>query len=75
MRRTPDPEMLAEYDFDGGERGKFAADYARGTNVILLAPDLMDVFPDSESVNDALRPIAQLIRSRQKAADASSPRP
>ena len=59
--------MLAEYEFEGGERGKFAAEYARGTNVILLEPDLMDVFPDSESVNAALRPLANLIRSRAQA--------
>lgn len=57
MSKTPDPDMLAEYDFDGGERGKFAAEYARGTNVILLEPDLMDLFPNSESVNAALRQI------------------
>jgi hypothetical protein len=68
MRRS------TEYDFDGGERGKFAADYARGTNVVLLEPDLMDVFPDSESVNAALRPIAELIRSKGKATGVSSPK-
>lgn len=59
--------MLAEYEFEGGERGKFAAEYARSNNVILLEPDLMDVFPDSESVNAALRPLASLIRSRAQA--------
>ena len=64
--------MLAEYDFEGGERGKFAAEYARGTNVILLEPDLMDVFPDSESVNAALRPLARLIRSRTQATVPST---
>ena len=47
--------------------GKFAADYARGTNVSLLDADLMDVFPDSESVNAALRTLAHLIRSRTRA--------
>ncbi|HEY3411570.1 MAG TPA: hypothetical protein VGM51_00790 [Armatimonadota bacterium] len=64
MSTTLDPDMLAEYEFEGGERGKFAADYAHGTNIIILEPELMDVFPDSESVNAALRPLANLIRSR-----------
>ncbi len=48
-------EMRAEYDFSGGVRGKYAAEYARGTNVVVLDPELAAVFPDSESVNDALR--------------------
>lgn len=72
MSKTHDPDMLAEYDFHGGERGKFAADYARGTNVIVLDPDLMDIFPDSESVNEALRPLADLIRSRTRANTVAS---
>ncbi len=48
-------EMRAEYDFSGGVRGKYAARYAPGTNVVLLDPELTAAFPDSESVNAALR--------------------
>jgi hypothetical protein len=48
-------EMRAEYDFSGGVRGKYADRYRRGTNVVLLDPELAKVFPDSKSVNDALR--------------------
>lgn len=48
-------EMRPEYDFSGGVRGKYAGNYARGTNVVLLDPELVAAFPDSESVNDALR--------------------
>jgi len=47
--------MRAEYDFSGGVRGKYAERYRRGVNVILLDPELADAFPDSKSVNDALR--------------------
>jgi hypothetical protein len=36
-------------------RGKYYDRMQEGTNIILLAPDLMDTFPDSESVNEALR--------------------
>ncbi len=53
-KRTTD-EMRAEYDFSGGVRGKYVARYRRGTNVVLLDPALAEAFPDSKSVNDALR--------------------
>lgn len=36
-------------------RGKYAERYKEGTNVVLLAPDVAAVFPDSDSVNNALR--------------------
>ena len=52
-RRTR--EMRAEYDFSGGVRGKYADRYRRGANVVLLDPELLEAFPDSKSVNDALR--------------------
>jgi hypothetical protein len=48
-------EMLPEYDFSGGVRGKYAKRYAEGTNLVLLEPDLAAAFPDSESVSRALR--------------------
>jgi hypothetical protein len=48
-------EMRPEYDFSGGVRGKYAAQYAAGTNLVRLEPDIAAVFPDSESVNAALR--------------------
>lgn len=48
-------EMRPEYDFSGGVRGKYADRYRRGVNVVLLEPQLAAAFPDSKSVNDALR--------------------
>jgi len=48
-------DMRSEYDFSGGVRGKYAAQYAAGTNIVRLEPDIAAVFPDSESVNAALR--------------------
>ena len=48
-------EMRPEYDFSGGVRGKYAASFARGTNVVVLAPDVADTFRTSKAVNDALR--------------------
>ena len=53
-----DPEMLEEYDFTDGVRGKYVGRFARGANVVVLDPDVAEVFPDSESVNQALRALA-----------------
>jgi hypothetical protein len=58
--------MQPEYDFSSGVRGKHARRYPRGTNVVLLEPDVARVFPDAASVNDSLRALAGIIR-RQKA--------
>ena len=55
-----DPEMLEEYDFSGGVRGKYAARFAEGANVVVLDPDVAEVFTDSESVNQALRALAEI---------------
>ena len=54
-RTRREPEMLGEYDFSLGVRGKYAERYARGTNLILLAPDVAEVFRTAKAVNDALR--------------------
>jgi len=53
-------EMRSHYDFSGGVRGKYAARYAEGTNVIVLAPDVAEVFPDSIAVNEALRTLVRM---------------
>ena len=52
--------MRPEYDFSGGVRGKYADQYRRGTNVVLLEPELAKAFPDSKSVNDALRSLLSI---------------
>jgi len=48
-------EMRAEYDLRGGERGKFFGEYQKGTNIVLLEPDVAKAFRNSEAVNRALR--------------------
>jgi hypothetical protein len=62
-RRTR--EMRAEYDFSGGVRGKYVDRYRRGTNVVLVDPELAEAFPDSKSVNDALRALVAIARRAQ----------
>jgi hypothetical protein len=76
---THEFDMLPHYDFRGGVRGKYARDYARSENLRILAPDLLDVFPDSESVNEALRTIVRItsaaIPQKISANTASAPKP
>ena len=62
-----DPDLLEEYDFSGGVRGKYAKRYAEGTNVVVIDPDVMEYFPDHDAVNDALRGLAAIIKKRQMA--------
>ncbi len=55
-KRKAEPDWLpAEVDFSGGKRGVTAARYARGTNLVALAPDVAAAFPSAEAVNEALR--------------------
>lgn len=65
-----DPDVLDEYDFSGGVRGKYAERYARGANVVVLDPDVARVFSDSESVNQALRALAEIIRHQSEKAQS-----
>lgn len=53
--KNRDDDMRPEYDLRGGMRGKYYERYKQGTNVVLLEPDLAEVFRDSDSVNRALR--------------------
>ena len=59
-------EMLDEYDFSQGVVGKYAKEYAEGTNIVVLDPDVAEVFPNSEAVNQVLRAIAQIIHQRSR---------
>lgn len=51
----PEDNIQAEYDFSHGKRGKYTQRYTSGSNVVVLSPDVAEVFTDSESVNRALR--------------------
>ena len=54
-KQASETAMRPEYDFSKGIRGKYLARYQRGTNVVLLEPDVARVFKDSDAVNEALR--------------------
>ncbi len=55
-----DRDMLPEYDFKSGVRGKYAKRFADGSNVVVLAADVAESFPDSDSVNEALRTLIKI---------------
>ncbi len=55
-----DPDMLDDYDFSKGVRGKYVQRFAQGSNVVVLSPDVAEMFPDSESVNNALRMLVEI---------------
>ncbi len=54
-RRGVTADMRSEYDFSGGVRGKYAKAFARGSNVVVVEPDLAAEFPSASAVNRALR--------------------
>ena len=54
-------ELRPEYDLSklaGGVRGKYYEQARARTNLVLIEPDLANVFPDTDSVNRALRLLA-----------------
>ena len=65
-------ELRDEYDLaelTGRVRGKHHEAVRAGTNLVLLEPDVAEAFPDSESVNEALRVLAKAAnRQRKKGA-------
>jgi len=62
---TPEIEgdLRPEYDLKellkGGVRGKYVERYRKGSNVVLLDPDIAAAFPDAKAVNDALRSLLE----------------
>lgn len=58
--------MRAEYDFSKGVRGKHAAKYADGTNVVVLEPDVAREFRTPEQVNETLRAVSKLFQQHRK---------
>ena len=61
-----DPDMLEEYDFSKGIQGKYAKQFAKGTNVVVIEPDVAKYFPDHDSVNQALRSLSEIIKKQKK---------
>lgn len=60
--KNDDDDLEPEYSAEliaSGQRGKYAEPYRQGTNIVVIEPALHQLFPDSESVNRALREYAR----------------
>lgn len=75
MRKTDKPkdidDLREEYDvsqMQGGVRGKYAERYKQGSNIVVLAPDVWEAFPNAEAVNDALRMLIRVAESSKRAS-------
>lgn len=63
-RRSRVAEIREEYDFSGGERGKYAKRFGKGAIMVVLDPDIADAFPTGAAVNRALRAILEAVPKR-----------
>jgi hypothetical protein len=65
-------ELRTEYNIKtllkGGTRGKYAARYRAGTNLVLLEPEVARAFPNDKAVNDALKLVIKLKQVQENAA-------
>ena len=65
MKTAKKEEMRKEYrreDLGAGIRGKYYNEFKKGTNLVLLSPDVAAAFPDENSVNDALRSLMKVAK-------------
>jgi len=67
-----DDELRPEYDMKsllkGGVRGKYAARYRTGTNLVLLEPEVARAFPNEKAVNEALKLVIKLKQVQENAS-------
>ena len=77
MRKDRSDELRSEYrreDLGRGVRGKYYEAYRKGTNLVLLRPDVAKAFPTEEAVNDALRTLMDIAHRTIGLTGASSRR-
>lgn len=77
MKKAKHEEMRKEYkreDWGKGIRGKYFEAYKKGTNLVLLSPDVAAAFPDDASVNDALHNLMKVAQQTLDLAKRSSRR-
>ena len=75
MKKVKHEEMRKEYrreDLGKGIRGKYFDEYKKGTNLVLLSPDVAKAFPDDASVNEALRSLIKIAQQSKGLAKRST---
>jgi hypothetical protein len=73
-KQSRNGDMRPEYDFSsmkGGIRGKYYEQYRKGSNVVLLEPDVAKAFPTEGAVNEALRGILSATHSVRRTGELS----
>jgi thymidylate kinase len=65
-----EPEMQKEYDFSRGVRGKYHKRFMASSNVVVIDAELSKIFPDSKSVNLALRSLVSVAKKSAKPTKA-----
>ena len=63
MKKTNSDDLRKEYnrkDLGKGVRGKYYKEYTKGTNLVLLSPEVAAVFSDDKAVNDALKKLIKI---------------
>lgn len=73
MKKAPDRDLLPEYDFAGGVRGKYVDRLAGGSNIVALDRDVQRLFPDSAAVNAALRALGKALEVAQGGVSKARP--
>jgi len=71
MNQDNSDDLEQEYDFSNmkaGVRGKYTKEYDKEARLILLEPDVAEIFPSTKSVNDALRALSKIIQQHEHAA-------
>ena len=69
-KESVENDVRMEYkrdDFPALERGKYAARIRVNSNVVVIDPDVTDLFPNADAVNAALRSIAEIARKARAA--------
>ena len=65
-KRPAADDMRSDYDFSKGVRGKYAGRIARTATVVVLEPDVAEIFDSSQAVNSALRVLAAAARPKRR---------
>jgi hypothetical protein len=75
MKKDKPDELRPEYlreDLGTGVRGNYLESYRKGTNLVLLSPDVAKAFPTEDAVNDALRSLIEIARKSTGQTEDSS---
>ena len=77
VRSKLSDELRPEYnrsDFDTLVRGKYAARLNKGSNIVVLEPEVANAFPNDKAVNDALRALLEVVATTAKLTRRSTER-